>query len=410
MIGLGLGLTRGGGIAPSLDLNFLTGTMPSGLTFTRASTATYIGSDGLLKTAAVDVPRFDYDPVTLACKGLLIEGSRTNSIPWSEVFSNVVWTKSASSISANILAAPDGVLTADKLIEDSTTAGHHVNQPFTFVSGTTYTVSCFVKSSERTSIQLILTSGAFGANVIGAYDLVNGLSSSSGGGAASIQNVGNGWWRCSMKATATASVSALVQVRLANTYSAAAPSSYTGDGTSGIFIWGVQLEVGTFPSSYIPTTTAAVTRAADVCLMTGADFSRWFNPLEGTFLWEFGPSGGVVLGGVGDTFDNVQYFTADSGYATFRSGGVSQAQFFLGAANAGGKVAWAYRQNDFAACYNGGVVGTDTSGNVPLSNVRLTVGSNPWAANGGSALDGHIRRIRDWPRRLSNARLQELTA
>lgn len=295
-----------------------------------------------------------------------------------------------------------------------TNSDRYKTQGVNATSGDYYTAWVIARRSAGARHLYVLNESAavFGPSLlIAVLNMDTGVITQSGGTnrSASAVNLGGGWWFFGVTGQAIASGLSGFRFGFSDspTY---AFSSWAGDGTSGMVFAATQVEVGTFPSSYIPTTTAAVTRAVDVCLMTGTDFSRWFNPTEGTFLWEFGPSGGAVVGGVGDTFDNAQYFTAVTGYASFRSGGASQAQVFVGAANAGGKVSWAYRQNDFAACYNGGVVGTDTSGNVPLSNVRLTVGSNPWGAVGGTSLFGPVGRLRYYPRRLSNARLQEVTA
>ena len=105
----------------ALNLNFTTGTLDSRITFTRSTTGSYYNSAGVLSTAAINAPRFDYDPVTLESVGLLIEESRTNLLTYSEQFDNAVWTKSNASITANAIIAPDGTLTADKLVEDGVT-------------------------------------------------------------------------------------------------------------------------------------------------------------------------------------------------------------------------------------------------------------------------------------------------
>lgn len=402
MIGLGLGLTRGGGIAPSLDLNFLTGTMPSGLTFTRASTATYIGSDGLLKTAAVDVPRFDYDPVTLACKGLLIEGSRTNLLLRSEEFSDAAWVKGNSTIDPNSIAAPTGALTADTLVANSTSIPV-LSQGFSITSGTSYTASCFFKKKDVSRVAILFFGVDFnsgGANLTTTFDLDTGTITAQGHTTATITNAGGGWYRCTVAHLATATKTATVQICRFD-----GASTTSGFGT---YVWGAVCGPGAFPTSYIPTTTAAVTRAADVCLMTGTNFTRWFNPLEGTFVVEFGPVNGTVVFGVGDTFNNCLYLTVP-GSVLVQSGGVQVVALSVGSVASGGRVSSAYKANDFAVSYNGGAVATDNSGAVPLSTVRLAVGSNPWGADGGNSLFGPVGRLRYYPRRLSNARLQELS-
>ena len=106
---------RAGNRRPSLNLNFQGGKLDSRVTFARSTTGTFVGSDGLIQTAAINTPRFDYDPVTLACKGLLIEEQRVNLLTYSDDFSNAAWTKTNATVTANAVAAPDGTTTADTL-------------------------------------------------------------------------------------------------------------------------------------------------------------------------------------------------------------------------------------------------------------------------------------------------------
>jgi hypothetical protein len=107
-----------------------------------------------------------------------------------------------------------------------------------------------------------------------------------GGVTGSMAAVGNGWYRCQATLTATATASGDISYRLANTNSAfASGGTYTGNGTSGIYAWGAQLEAGAFPTSYIPTSGSTVTRTADNASMRGENFSSWYNQSEGSILW-----------------------------------------------------------------------------------------------------------------------------
>lgn len=392
------------------------------LTFTRAGTATYFDANGVMQTAAADQPRFDYDPITLACKGLLIEGGRTNLLTYSSEFVNAAWVKTNSTIVENNATAPDGTLTADKLVENTSNTPHYLYQVATTAAGSV-TVAYRVKASGRDYLQIRLQEdGAFLARA--EFNLSTGTAIPISGSVAKIVALKDGWYLISLTATSAGSSTFQTQLWL---YNDTPVSTYTGDGTSGIYVWGAQIEAGAFPSSYIPTTTAAITRAADVCLMTGTDFSRWFNPLEGTIVVEFstnatgvGPAGGNNFPFVYD-LDNPA--APSDGYRLITSagygpgvrtevfnGGVSQFSFSTPIALGTGAVikhSLAYKTNDFASALNGGAVQTDASGVLPTPN-RLTIGSQ----DGGSPqmLDGHIRSIRYWPNRLSNALLQEVTA
>jgi hypothetical protein len=394
--------------------------LDSRVTFTRASTATFVNSSGVITTAAANVPRFTHDPSTLAAQGLLIEEQRTNLCLQSEDFSTT-WAATQSSITTNAAVSPSGTSTADKLIEDIANAQHFVFQVVTgLVSGGTYTYSFFAKSAERTNVQILFAQG--GNNALASANLTAGTISAvtvNGGawtgGSATITNVGNGWYRLTLTATIVGSTALSCRVALEDTPGNA---TYTGDGTSGLFIWGAQLEAGAFPTSYIPTTTTALTRNADVASMTGTNFSDWYNASEGAFNFEFSAYAPSVADGFGRVFqvddgtnNNSIQFLKNNGsssqyFANVNVSNVSQATLFTPSlsANVFNKVAFCYKVNDFAQYTNGGTLATDSSGTLPVVN-RL-VFSN---AGGTAQLNGTIRRIAFYPQRLANAQLQALT-
>jgi hypothetical protein len=372
--------------------------------------------------AAYYGPRFDYDPVTLAPKGLLIEEQRTNLFTYSEQFDNAAWTKVNSSITANTIVAPDGALTGDKLVEDTTASSTHlITKSISFTSGTAYTYSIFAKQAEAGRyIQLSFPSSAFTSTLRGTFDLTNGTFQAAASATAAITSVGNGWYKCSITATATATASGTLGIFIANSSAATlAAVTYTGNGYSGIYIWGAQLEAGAFPTSYILTGASQVTRAADAASMIGANFSNWYNQSEGTLFAEFGPYGnggassnpGVVQIDDGTSNNLVRFFAGASVSPVFsvNSGGSGQAYISTGTLNpsVSSKVAGAYKVNDFARSFNGATAVLDTSGAVPVAVNRATIG----LGNGGVGyLNGTISRIAYFPRRLSNAELQGITS
>ena len=272
-------------VRPSLDLRFaLAKKLDPRITFTRGSIGTYFGSDGLMRTAGVNEPRFDHDPITGQSLGLLIEESRQNLLTYSEDFSNAVWIKSSSTIQQNLITAPDGNTTADKLVENSSTGNKEVTQgSITFTSGTSLTFSCFVKAGERTLFRFAGTTGFFASGTNAYFNLSNGTVSSTTGGvtSASIIPYPNNWYRCVATMLPTSSGTGNVYITLVRS---GTTSNYGGDGTSGIYIWGAQLELGSFPTSYIPTTASTVTRSADLASMTGTNFSSWYNQSEGSII------------------------------------------------------------------------------------------------------------------------------
>lgn len=203
-------------------------------------------------------PRFDHDPATFAAKGLVIEGQSTNLFLYSEQLNNTIWGKLGSSISENATTSPDGTTSADKLIESATTGAHYVQQTVTTVNGQV-AISWFVKAAERSFVQLrAQEDGAFKARAV--FNLSLGTVVSADSGTATIRNCGDGWYRISLALTSAGSSTFQGQLWIFQT---ASTSSYSGDGVSGVYTWGAQIEMGTKLSSYIPTTSSAVTRSAD---------------------------------------------------------------------------------------------------------------------------------------------------
>ena len=414
---------------PSLELDFrgtkslnsvlTTSAQPSvSVEFSRASEGTYYGADGLLKTAQANEARFDFDPITHACKGLLIEEARTNLLTYSEQFDKAEWSKTRAVIIPNAAVAPDGTMTADKLIEDSTTTNtHKADQPATFGTG----ALCFsvrAKAGERSKLQLYATD-LVSSICYASFDLANGVVLGSAfqgawsSGSASIRDIGNGWYECVLAATTSQGTVKRPEIRILND---AGIETYTGDGVSGLYLWGAQLEAGSFPTSYIPTTSAAATRSADIAQMTGANFSSWYRQDEGTFVaeWLLGSdinSTNVYCASDGTTANEVRLrysaseTTSDS--AVVKSSAI-QAVLSTSAQqlkHTNHSNAMAYAPNDFARSPNGGACITDNAGTPPILTM-LYVGSK----GSGEHLNGHIAKFTYYPKRLDNASLQALSA
>ena len=381
---------------PSLDLRFADNkslvdavTGASLVTFTRASSGTYTDSAGVLQTAATDVPRFDHNPTTGESLGLLVEEQRTNLLLRSEDFSTT-WVRFNVNASSNAILAPDGTLTADKLTENDADNFHRIRQGIT--SGVTGVFSVFLKAAERTRVNL----GTSDINLIAGFDLSAGSVVS---GTGSIEPFGDGWYRCSISATFTTSGPFLL---LRNSSS----EFYTGDGTSGIYLWGAQLEAGAFPTSYIPTTGATATRNASLAdLISGAIannirsfYVEFSSPAVGTR--------GVVS--LNDNTANERASVLTSGTdprLVVQDGGVEQANINGGTVAAGVRTRVVVRINadDFAISINGGAVVTDTSGTLPTVD-RLMFGRT----QAGEYLNGRIARFTGWSQLLPNATLQTL--
>jgi hypothetical protein len=387
------------------------------ITFTRASTASYTDSDGLVKQAAVNAPRFDHDPLTKVCKGLLIEDQRTNLYSRSQEFNDSFWTKSRVTISQDVGLAPDGTLTMDKLIEDTTASNSHLlSATVSVTSGVIYTQTIYAKAGERTWFLMLFPSAQFGVNYLAYFNLETGtVGTVSSGATASITHVGNGIYRCALTppaATSTGSAT-ITAARLAT--GDAAPT-YTGDGVSGIYIWGAQFEAGASPSSYIPTTSAQATRSAELAYINGTNFSNWYRADEGTFVSEFdvfGVASGFdatvfsVNNGTQNEQIDMRAFTTGVG-GRVRLGGANQASFTFPPVPTMGaryKVATTYKLNDANNAVNGSVGTTDTACPLPVGINRLEIG----ARVSGALLNGHISFLSYYPKRLSNTELQGLT-
>ena len=193
----------------------------------------------------------------------LVEIPRTNLALQSQTFDNASWNKANVTVLANVTVtdAPDGTLTAEKLIENATNTQHFINQGINVVAGITYTQSIFVKSAERFRFRLEFPTGQFATNDRIVFDLSNGTFSGVAGSPTMTQ-LSDGWWRITISSTCTTSgVSNFVPMIMPNSGTS---TIYLGDGTSGIFIWGAQYQTGNVATEYIPTTTSIRTRFADI--------------------------------------------------------------------------------------------------------------------------------------------------
>ena len=389
------------------------GTGPA-ITFTRASNATFFDASGVLQTAANDVARFDHSQDGAANSlGLLIEEARTNSFERSAEFNNAYWGKNGATITANTSTAPDGTTSADTLSETIANAGHFISRSISVTSGTSYTFSVFAKAGTSNILLLTLQEDGFGANTRAWFNLSTGAAGSTVGSptATSIQPVGNGWHRCSITKAATATAASLFYIQIAESDGAFA--AYVGDTADNILIWGAQLEAGAFPTSYIPTTTAEATRSADSAVV--APISSFYNQAEGTLFAE--ATRQFVASGAGHfaRFATISDGTTDesvslnSGFADPRlhrfavvDGGAASIQSDTSPtmlANTVYKMAGSYALNNFAFYQNGSQIGTDNSGSLPT----------PTTFQIGGERQVHIRKIAYYPKRLSNALLQQLT-
>jgi len=364
----------------------------------------------VLLTAANNQPRFDHNPTTDESLGLLIEEQRTNLLLQSEDL-DTTWAETRATLNLNSVVSPAGTLTADRLIASTDNNTHFTTQTFTGTAAS-YTFTVYAKASGINFIALRLFNGTSEVG-LAYYNLSTGAVGTVTAGTATITAVGNGWYRCALTATLAASASCTADIYLA---SADNTNSFAGDAFDGVALWGFQTELGEFPTSYIATGAATVTRSADAASMTGTNFSSWYNQSEGTLFADGLPQKSNIaaqsLFDITDGTSNTRIGLiklVTSGIASFvvRVSGVNEVVTDNGEWTFPGKLAGAYKVNDFAAVLNGTTVATDTSGAIPVVN-RLDIG---WRLGGVSPtiLNGHIRRLAYYPLRLTNAQLQALT-
>ena len=358
-----------------------------------------------------NVPRIDYTGG--GCGKLLLEPQRTNLALYSSEFDNAYWAKSASTISANVTTSPDGTTNADKLIDNSTLAGHSFNSTTSMVSGTTYTWSIFAKMSEIRYLTLrYVSGGAFSTNYITNFDLLNGTATNSATLPASsflITSFGNGWYKCSISQAANATGTGTYAAYLSKDGVA---STYTGNGTDGLFIYGAQLELGSYSTSLINTTSTAVTRTQDSASKSG--ISSLIGQTEGVLFVEAIFSSGYdannLLMTVSDnTASNFIYINRSGGKLelAIKAAAVAQMTYISPTVIGAGvhKIALAYKANDFVVYIDGVLTHTDTSGSVPACS-KLNVGSY---YNEAFPYNNGVSQAILFPTRLTNDQLADLT-
>jgi hypothetical protein len=392
------------------------GTLPTAYTPTTAQgLSTYVP---VLLTAANNVARFDHNPLTGESLGLLTEEQRTNLNTYSEQPDNAAWSKLNTTITANAVVAPDGTVTADKLVENTATTSHILAVPSTtaYVSGSTYTASIYLKKGERSIVGISQNTFAdFGSTWrYAVFDLNAGtIVNQVADPLATITHVGNGWYRCTITLTATASATGrLVRMWLSNGATTLTPA-YTGDGFSGVYVWGAQSEAGAFATNYIKTEASQVTRAADVASIAG---TNWYTPSAGTFFVD----SQVVAAGNTVWTGLVRYVNSTNRTDIGRNGESWQGWTFQGANVPSGRVF------DTASGYVfGAPVKIAHSFKLGETSVMVVNGSTPAVGTavgvtgditttftlGRTGFEGrqYFRKLAFYPQKLADAQLQTLT-
>lgn len=398
----------------------------SATAYTATTTSPIVKYQPVLQTAASGEARFDHDPVTGESKGLLIEEARTNLATYSEDFDQ--WTApvapTAAVVTDDTIVSPDGNITGAKV--DFTASDNHpvfINATISLANGADMTNSLFVKygGGNLTSYKLQTfsqgTSNLDGYAVItfNSSGVITSVTTETNVTSVGYEDVGNGWYR----------VHAVQNNTTGGTQTTMRLSIGRGASDTGfIYVWGGQVEAGSFPTSYIPTSGSTVTRVRDDVDVTGANFSQWFNPTEGTILTDFdynyNESGtgypriwsitedGNIQNRMGVLINETANGLTQELYS-FNSGQVSiayQLSSLTGSATA--KSSFAYAEDNFGVSANGSL-GTDTSGTLATSSPRTKLRIGGLTTGGGDHRQAWIKKWAFYPKRLPNATLQAMT-
>jgi hypothetical protein len=375
-----------------------------------SATATNITTTAILQnyipqlmTAAINAARFDYNPITRVALGLYEEQSSTNLCLYSQSFDNASWTKSNATITTGANIAPDGTQTAQLLVNNSANSTHYTYSN-TITGFAILTSSIYVKAfGNITNLSFGHGPGLAATMSVNLTTGVYSVGSGSHGFTGSVTALPNGWYRLSVTNSITMAANIIgLNIFLANS---SGSTTYTGDGYSGVFIWGAQLEALAFPTSYIPTTSAQVTRAADLPVLP---IDTWYNTLQGTWFAQVNmPYTGGTPRIVGATPSSKAPIEISNQAAAMFDNvfGVSTANTIT--ANTTQKIATAWTGTTGQVCLNGGTVatGNQTNGYANLSTIGIGYNST----SNDNFINGRIAKISYYPQALTSAQLQVLT-
>ena len=365
-----------------------------------------------VKEIKTDVPRIDFTDDTTG--HLLLEPQSTNLLTYSEDFSDSYWTKSGTSITPNATTSPDGTTNADNLVEDSANSQHYLQRNFTSTNGSSYTYKIYVKMNGRRNISL-RENGSTGYYV--SFDLLNGVILEQSNATGTIKELTNGWFEITHTSVAGNSFNVAYYL-LSDSYTSGNPqtSPYQGDGVSGFYIWGAMLEQNSFATSYIPTSGSTVTRNQELCNNSGT--ASDFNSEEGVLYAEIAALANDLTNkqislNNGTTDDRIQlYYSASSNQISVFYKSQSGATVFilnhtLSDITQFNKVAFKWKQNDFALWSNGVEVATQTSGVTSSTGTLTKLDFQQF--NGDADFFGKTKNLKVFKRALTDAELYLLT-
>ncbi len=396
------------GSASSGDSLFLWGAMVS-----EGALSDYIKTEGSQETKTVetftDVPRLDW--YNSNCPSLLLEPQRTNQLEYSDEFDNSVWLKDDFTVTTNQKIAPNGTLTADEVFENSATSARFLYQNISVTSGNDYTISFFVKYNSIQYLQLASSTGFSGSEYVN-FDIINGtITKNPYNTVASIKQYSNNWFRISITETSTTTTTGRMFFASIPSGTSNRLAGYEGNTSNSFYLWGGQMEQGTYPTSYIKTEASTVTRLKDLCIIDNAN--NLFDITEGTFFIDVIPfdanANHFITLSDGSNDNRIQF--------VFRGNG-TQYNLFIEADDTfvlsrdisitfdiRNKIAITFKQNEFKIYTNGTLSVTQTSGNVPINLDRYSFSISV----GGSEFQGKVYDTRVYDRVLTEAEAIELT-
>ncbi len=381
---------------PTLDLDPSKQDTLDVITATRAGVATYTDANGNIASASPNTVRVDYvDGVPM----ILVEPSATNLINYSEDFSQ--WTGENATIQSDVIISPSGSQDGSKMVASNSVQRQGINKAQTQSGDLAFSV--FAKKGEYDVIQI---TDAVNASSYANFNLTSGTVGSYAVYTPKIEPVGNDWFRCSV----TFNSAAINKVRLtiAEQDNDGRLETFAGNGADGLYIWGAQLEAGSL-TSYIPTSGSAVTRAKDDLVISGSDFTDFYNQSEGTFYVESitnradGQPFILSADNSADSSENntivVYYSDTTTTTGFIKTSGSIQAILAIGSRPSAGalsRTSLSYKTNDIEGSVDGGSVASDTSATIPTTINRLSIGTR-LTLEDDYKITGHVKRLIFWP-------------
>ena len=369
-------------------------------------------------------PRLDYytSSGVPECPALLVEPSGTNLCLQSENFGTSPWNPFDVAITGNVTGTldPAGGNTADQIFETAVATNHFLAQTTTTTGGITYVGSVFLKKAVGSPDWMQVAYSTTGLGGFANFNLTSGTVGNVGAGCTGrIENYGNGWYRCTLVQTASVGGASggPVIVFTNNTNPTARYVNYLGNVATSIYAWGAQLETGSVATSYIPTTTGSVTRAADVISVSGA-VSGAIGQTEGTIYAEVDirnltTADFARIVTLRETANANNFFEIEKRSSTqlrisarLNSGTTTTFLTHPNAFQLGtNKIAFAYQDGNYAMGFNG-VVATSSQAGMTSSLNQVILGSSTSSV---AQLNDRIRAAALYTTRLTNADLVLLT-